>query len=86
MQDPSGAFVANAEVRITNQDTSVLERSVRTGADGSFTAPLLPVGTYSVSVQGGGIFGGKVSRHRGARDGDYAHDRQADDAIGAAED
>src|ERR1700691_5115530 len=59
VQDPSGAYVSNAEVRITNQDTSLLERTVRTGADGSFTAPLLPVGTYSVSVAAGGFSEGK---------------------------
>ena len=59
VEDPSGAFIANAEVRITNQDTSVLERSVKTGADGSFTAPLLPVGTYSVSVQAAGFAEGQ---------------------------
>ena len=45
VQDPSGALVANADVRITNQQTNVLERSVKTGSDGSFIAPLLPVGT-----------------------------------------
>src|ERR1700677_4345172 len=50
IQDPSGAYVANAEVRITNQDTGVLERSVTSGADGSFTAPLLPAGQYTVTV------------------------------------
>lgn len=50
VQDPSGAVVANADVRITNQDTAVLERTLKTGPDGTFTAPLLPVGTYSVSV------------------------------------
>ena len=61
VQDPSGAVIANAEVRITNQDTGVLERSVKTGADGSFTAPLLPVGTYSVSVQAGGFSEGKFA-------------------------
>src|SRR6201993_311504 len=59
VQDPSGAYVSNAEVRITNQDTSVLERTVRTEADGSFTAPLLPVGTYTVSVQAAGFSEGK---------------------------
>ena len=48
VEDPSGAVVANAEVRITNQDTNVLERTVTSGADGTFTAPLLPVGTYTV--------------------------------------
>src|ERR1700723_2253165 len=61
IQDPSGAVVANAEVRITNQDTGVLERSVKTGADGSFTAPLLPVGTYGVTVQSAGFAQGQFS-------------------------
>jgi hypothetical protein len=51
VQDPSGAFVAGADVRITNQDTRVVERTIKTDAEGSFTAPLLTVGTYSVSVQ-----------------------------------
>ncbi len=55
VQDPSGAFVANADVRITNQETGVLERSVKTGTDGSFTAPLMPVGTYAVNVQAPGF-------------------------------
>ncbi len=55
VQDPSGAFVANADVRITNQETGVLERTVKTGADGSFTAPLMPVGTYTVTIQSAGF-------------------------------
>jgi len=55
IQDPSGAVVANAQVRITNQDTGVLERSATSGADGSFTAPLLPAGAYTVSVHAAGF-------------------------------
>lgn len=55
IQDPSGAVVASAEVRITNQETGVLERNVTSGADGSFTAPLLPAGEYTVSVQKAGF-------------------------------
>ena len=55
IQDPSGAVVAGAEVRITNQETGVLERSVTSGADGSFTAPLLPAGEYTVRVHGAGF-------------------------------
>ncbi len=55
VQDPSGAFIANADVRITNQNTNVLERTVTSGADGSFTAPLLPVGTYTVAIQSKGF-------------------------------
>jgi hypothetical protein len=61
VQDPSGAVVANAEVRITNQDTNVLERTVQTGPDGTFTVPLLPVGTYTVSVQAAGFAEGKFA-------------------------
>ena len=55
VQDPSGAVVANADVRVTNQDTNVLERAVKTGPDGVFSALLMPVGTYSVSVQAPGF-------------------------------
>jgi len=55
VQDPSGAFVAGADVRITNQDTGVLARSTKTDSTGSFTATLLPVGTYTVAVQSGGF-------------------------------
>jgi len=59
VQDASGAVLANADVRITNQETNVLERSVQSGPDGTFTAPLLPVGTYSVSIQAPGFSVGK---------------------------
>ncbi|HUO13697.1 MAG TPA: TonB-dependent receptor [Verrucomicrobiae bacterium] len=55
VQDPSGAVVANADVQITNQDTNVLERTVKSGADGTFVAPLLPVGTYTVVIQSSGF-------------------------------
>ena len=55
VQDPTGAFVAAAEVRITNQDTGTLARTTKTDASGSFTAPLLPVGTYTVAVHSGGF-------------------------------
>jgi hypothetical protein len=61
VQDPSGAFVANADVRITNQGTGMLVRTVKTDPDGSFTVPLLPVGTYVVSVQAPGFADGKFA-------------------------
>ena len=61
VQDPSGALIASAEVRVINQDTNVLERTVQTGADGSFTVPLLPVGTYTISVQAPGFAQGKFA-------------------------
>src|SRR5579872_4317558 len=61
VQDTSGAFVANADVRIVNQETNVLERAVKTGPDGSFTAPLLPVGTYKLTVQAAGFAQGSFA-------------------------
>ncbi len=60
-QDPSGAVIGNAEVRITNQDTNVLERTVTTAVDGTFTAALLPVGTYTVSVKSAGFAEGNFT-------------------------
>ena len=61
VQDPSGAVIGNAEVRITNQDTNVLERTVTTAVDGTFTAALLPVGTYTVSVKAKGFAEGNFA-------------------------
>ena len=53
--DPSGAVVAGADVRIVNQDTGALTRTAKTDANGSFTAQLLPVATYTVTVQAAGF-------------------------------
>src|SRR5215469_3577304 len=61
VQDPSGALVANAEVRITEQDTNMLQRTITTESDGTFTAPLLPVGTYRVDIHSAGFAAGKVA-------------------------
>src|SRR2546426_2707223 len=55
VQDPSGAVIAGAEVRIVNRDTGVLTRTAKTDANGSFTAPLLPVGASAVSVNSAGF-------------------------------
>src|SRR5215467_8766206 len=55
VQDPSGAVVANAEVRIVNQETGAVARTVKTDANGAFAAPLMPVGTYTVVVSSAGF-------------------------------
>ncbi len=59
--DPSGAVVAGAEVRIVNQDTGVLTRTTKTDGNGSFTATLLPVGTYTLSFTSPGFQEGKFT-------------------------
>ena len=59
VQDPTGAFVANAEVRVVNQDTGEVTRNTKTDASGSFTANILPVGTYTVIVTSPGFGEGK---------------------------
>jgi outer membrane receptor protein involved in Fe transport len=47
--DAQGAVVAGAKVTVKNAGTG-LERTIDTGADGSYTVPELPIGTYTVTV------------------------------------
>jgi hypothetical protein len=47
--DPSGAVVAGAKVTVHNTGTG-LERTTETSADGSYSVPELPIGTYNVTV------------------------------------
>jgi len=61
VQDPSNAVITSAQVTIVNQDTGVLARSTATDATGSFTAPLLPAGNYTVSVKSSGFSEGKFT-------------------------
>lgn len=52
--DPQGAVIAGAKVTIHNVNTG-LERSTETSADGSYSVPELPVGTYTVTVTQSGF-------------------------------
>jgi hypothetical protein len=54
VSDPSGAILANVEVSITNKATGVA-RTVKSGDDGTFTAPLIPAGIYEVKVAAQGF-------------------------------
>lgn len=47
--DPSGAVIAGAKVSAKNVGTG-LERTTDTSADGSYSLPELPIGTYTVTV------------------------------------
>ncbi|MBD0325000.1 MAG: carboxypeptidase regulatory-like domain-containing protein [Pyrinomonadaceae bacterium] len=55
IQDPNGAAVPGATVEIINQQMGVVERTVRTNDDGSFTAANLPVGVYRLAVTATGF-------------------------------
>ena len=48
--DESGAFIPDATVSITNQDTKVVT-SVRTDSAGQYAAPYLEAGQYTVHVE-----------------------------------
>ena len=52
--DPSGAVVAGAKVTVKNTGTG-LERATETSADGSYSLPELPIGTYDVTVSQAGF-------------------------------
>ena len=48
--DSTNAAISNAPVTVKNAGTG-LTRTVQTSADGSYTIPFLPVGTYEVAVE-----------------------------------
>src|SRR5437868_14632788 len=52
--DASGAVVSGAQVTVRNANTG-LERTTRTSADGSYSVPELPIGTYMVTVSQSGF-------------------------------
>ena len=54
-QDISGAALAGAEVQIINQDTGAVTRTLKTDANGTFVAPLMPVATYTVKITASGF-------------------------------
>src|SRR5437016_2172281 len=60
VQDQSGAVVANADIRIINQDTGTVTRITKTDATGSFYATLLPVATYTVQITNAGFREAKI--------------------------
>lgn len=49
--DSSGAVVPGAKVTITNTDRGAIERVVTTNKAGEYSAPLLPIGKYSVTIE-----------------------------------
>src|SRR5271154_6640838 len=73
VSDSSGASVPGATVTIKNLDTG-LTRTVSTSDDGSYSAPELPIGNYSVTVEKAGFKEGVVTGVRV----EVSTDRRAD--------
>src|SRR5579864_7448740 len=55
VQDASGAVLSSAKVDIMSEATGQVERHLTTDSSGSFTATLLPVGSYTVQVSASGF-------------------------------
>lgn len=55
VKDTSGALVPSAKVTITNTDKNAVMRTVTTDQSGNYSAPLLPIGHYSVAVEASGF-------------------------------
>ncbi len=55
VQDPTGAAVPNAKVTVTNTDRNEAIRTITTDASGNYSAPLLPIGHYSLKVEAQGF-------------------------------
>ncbi|HET6929774.1 MAG TPA: carboxypeptidase-like regulatory domain-containing protein [Candidatus Acidoferrum sp.] len=55
VQDQSGGWIAGAQVSVVSEATGQVVRDLTTDSSGSFTATLLPVGSYSVAVSASGF-------------------------------
>ena len=55
VQDQSGGSIAGAQVSVVSEATGQAVRDLTTDSSGSFTATLLPVGSYSVEVSARGF-------------------------------
>ncbi len=53
--DPSGAAVSGAKITVTNTDRNQVIRQVTTETAGTYSAPLLPIGNYSLKVEAAGF-------------------------------
>jgi hypothetical protein len=53
--DPSGAAIPGAGITITNTERGQVIRTIKSDAGGSYFAPLIPVGIYSIRVEATGF-------------------------------
>ena len=53
--DPSSSAVPNAKVTITDTSRNQVVRTVTTNSSGTYFAPLIPVGIYTIKVEAPGI-------------------------------
>lgn len=55
VKDPTGAVVSGATVSVLNTDTGVTVRTLKTDGSGNYSAQLLPIGHYQVTVEATGF-------------------------------
>lgn len=55
VQDTNGAAVPNATVTIKNLDQNTVLATLKTDGAGNYSAPILPIGKYSVTVEASGF-------------------------------
>ena len=53
--DNSGAHVPGVTVTVVNSNTGLETRRLKTNGNGEYVAPLLPVGTYEIDIEGAGF-------------------------------
>lgn len=53
--DPAGAAIPRATVTIVNSDKNVTLRTLASGEDGGYAAPLLSVGHYTIKAEAPGF-------------------------------
>ncbi|HWC98907.1 MAG TPA: TonB-dependent receptor [Candidatus Sulfopaludibacter sp.] len=59
--DPTGSAVPKAKVTITNTDRSQVVRTLTTDATGTFSAPLIPIGNYTIKIEAPGFKANQIN-------------------------
>jgi hypothetical protein len=55
VKDGNGGLIAGATVIVKDIDKNITARTVTTDSDGAYSAPLLPIGRYSVTIEATGF-------------------------------
>ncbi|HTT21291.1 MAG TPA: carboxypeptidase-like regulatory domain-containing protein [Candidatus Sulfotelmatobacter sp.] len=61
VKDPSGRLVVGALITVLDTDRAIVRRTLRTSAEGHYSAPLLPIGRYRITADAPGFKTGEQS-------------------------
>jgi len=61
VRDPAGRMISGALITVLDTDRGIVRRTLKTTADGHYSAPLLPIGRYRIIGEASGFKSGEQS-------------------------